>query len=1690
MFTRWLRTALSVTLGALLLVGAQTVPAQAANVTLPLLVNFQPETTTPPSGYTADFGQAYEASRGFGWTDNAGTAFGRVGLGRERNVAGLDKTLATLMHMALPTNSSTQGTRVPGRWRADVANGSYQVTVGAGDPLYNDSRHVINVEGLTAIDFTPTDTQRNLTQTVMVEVADGKIDIDSTGGTNTKIDFVEIRSTTIDVPTVVSVDPRAGATNVSRSDSVTVQLSDGVDATTLSAGIQLTDSNNNVVAGFRNTDAAASNATFVPSSQLAASATYTVRITSSLKTPTGEAYTPFTSTFTTGGSGDATAAVNFDRSVFSSLSGVTAMVLGPNSTLFAATGTGSITKYTLDGEGKPTGTPVVFDGLTFSRTITGLRFDSTGKLWISHGALCESNCPDYTGKISVLASGAALTGSVRDVITGLPRAVKDHMNNGIEFGSDGKLYIAQGSLSGYGAPDQIWGNRSEDLLSASILVADVNGDSRFAGTVNVMTSSPTNYNPDVPNAPVKVFATGIRNPFSITLHSNGNLYSPVNESASGNAPAGPDDQPPGLNDLPSYSDYFTKVVGGAYYGHPNPSRGFFRLNGGNPTSGTDPFQVNEYPVGTQPDAKWRKPDLNLGVHRSANGSVEFKSDVFGSNLKGKMLLTEYSQGKDVIAVSFDSSGNATGKVQVASGFYNPLAIVSDPISGRTYVGEYGRDPDGVNGQIALLSPRGATPPPTDEAVARVDFTADGASPAAGYTADAGQPYSATRKFGWVNSTGVPISLVGQGRDRNVIADERLDSFIHMQKSPVGRWQLDIANGTYEVNVGLGEPSFFDSNNVIRAEGNVIGQFTPTSGERTRIITAQVTVSDGKLSLDADGGNNTKIAFVEVKGEAGPVDPPVDPPPTGTVVEKVDFLASTTPSPVSGYKGDSGQPFSTSAGRGWEDLNGNPITYTSSGRERGVLADKRLDTFMHFVPPSAAPAPRTPGRYQIVVPNGTYDVTVGVGDPSYFDSTHVVRAEESEIVRFVPTTAARTSIVTAKVSVTDGRLTLDSVGGTNVKIGFVDVVTEGGTPPPADDTTAPAVTVTPSGTTNSSGAYVGKATVTIGATDSGSGVDTVSYTLDGAASQAYNAPFDVTAPGSHTVVATATDNAGNASAPVSKTFSVAAAPNAEPSALKVVSPEDVLGLGSRLVFSTVKNVHRPGHSITLQNTGTGALNVSGLTFGGTRGIDFVLCTGQPSTLSIPGGGSAPVCVQYRPKIDATTQGTQVSEGTLTITSNDSTAPTFVVTLGGLNAKNYESLNEPPLDRIAEALGWKISIPVTNKPQVLSVSESSGPIGDEVISAYWKKLDPAKSVNLFPLAHYAGKSTSNSTQFGWHDKGSTTKKYLYAFPGGADGSNDGFGQNQLLLPKTTTGVTTFNPAGSFGLVDGQGNWSDDNLRDGKWHNFRFFPAKTPAGVQIPGAWFVGDDIGQPVKNGAKNWDYQDYAFLLLNAQPDGAQNQPAPGALSANLEFDGTGGGIAGTGFTSVQGPYNAAQVSMAGGKLSVQTNSDTNTVHTNALQIGVNAGTNFRMQSRLVGPFDAINAGAEQQAIYFGPNASNYLKAELEWNASQARQVITIYRQQGTSGQVIASVPAPAGPLSSVDLRMDVTPSSYGGVGAFADIFYAVNGSATFTKVNTNTVTVPDSWITANTAAGIITSHQQGGAQFTAVYENFRITRRY
>ncbi|MGW6788944.1 OmpL47-type beta-barrel domain-containing protein [Streptomyces chartreusis] len=102
-------------------------------------------------------------------------------------------------------------------------------------------------------------------------------------------------------------------------------------------------------------------------------------------------------------------------------------------------------------------------------------------------------------------------------------------------------------------------------------------------------------------------------------------------------------------------------------------------------------------------------------------------------------------------------------------------------------------------------------------------------------------------------------------------------------------------------------------------------------------------------------------------------------------------------------------------------------------------------------------------------------------------------------------------------------------------------------PQSDDTTAPETSATVSGEQNPDGTYVAMATVTVSASDTGTGVNTIEYAMGSGAWQPYTAPVMVHEVGGHTVRYRATDKAGNVAAEKNVQFTVVAAPQPDKTA---------------------------------------------------------------------------------------------------------------------------------------------------------------------------------------------------------------------------------------------------------------------------------------------------------------------------------------------------------------------------------------------------------------------------------------------------------------------------------------------------------------------------------------------------------------
>jgi glucose/arabinose dehydrogenase len=529
-------------------------------------------------------------------------------------------------------------------------------------------------------------------------------------------------------PSVTSSSPANGATNVNPTGFISCALNlpnaTGVDPGTMtSSTVYLYRTFDHAIIPTEvNTDAVGSVIVLQPQSPLDANTNYTFVVTAGVTDNSGAAFTPFQTTFTTGAQ---TAPVNpniaFQKVALQTAvnQSFTCVTLGPDGNLYATNLTGAIFQFPVNADGT-LGNPINLTAADPSRLITGVAFDPSSTaakmtLWISSGSPIETNAPDFSGTISAITiTGSTATPEV-NYVTNLPRSNSNHLNDQPVFGPDGALYWCQGSNTSMGAPDSVWGYRPEHLLNAAILRLNIQLIEQYVATNKVpldvqtdtLPAGQTAYNPYAAGAPLTIYATGIRNAYDLIWDSNGHLYAPTNGSAAGgNIPATPPGVTPAApaeNGLgQAEDDYLYDIVPGGYYGHPDPARGQYIFGGGNPINPApnDAIQA-AYPLGTNPDPNYKGFAYDFGVHYSPDGSIEYTGNAFGGALNGDLLITRYSGGKDVIALTTGSSGQITSAITGITGltgFVDPVDITEDPRTGDLYVADLGTS------TITLLRP--------------------------------------------------------------------------------------------------------------------------------------------------------------------------------------------------------------------------------------------------------------------------------------------------------------------------------------------------------------------------------------------------------------------------------------------------------------------------------------------------------------------------------------------------------------------------------------------------------------------------------------------------------------------------------------------------------------------------------------------------------------------------------------------------------------------------------------------------------------------------------------------------------------------------------------------------------------------------------------------------------------------------
>ncbi len=174
-------------------------------------INFQPNSSTIPSGYLTDFGNIFGNRTGgvsYGWLSSSNFQT------RQRSGSS-DPRLSSLNHLQKNGNSI---------WEIALANGDYSITVTCGDAQYADQINNLNIEGNILSD---PDGQDNFdTYQTTVSVADGRLTVSAApGASNAKICYIDIVPVNDSEPILyaLEVNNGSGSGSYESGTQVTVQ---------------------------------------------------------------------------------------------------------------------------------------------------------------------------------------------------------------------------------------------------------------------------------------------------------------------------------------------------------------------------------------------------------------------------------------------------------------------------------------------------------------------------------------------------------------------------------------------------------------------------------------------------------------------------------------------------------------------------------------------------------------------------------------------------------------------------------------------------------------------------------------------------------------------------------------------------------------------------------------------------------------------------------------------------------------------------------------------------------------------------------------------------------------------------------------------------------------------------------------------------------------------------------------------------------------------------------------------------------------------------------------------------------------------------------------------------------------------------------------------------------------------------
>ncbi len=830
-------------------------------------VNFQPPSTSVPSGYLADNGAAY-GSRGngqsYGWVGGSNTAT-RLRSGSN------DQRLKTLNHLQDEGNKT---------WEIALANGEYDVKLVCGDAQYSDQINNIDLEGNQ---LTDQDGESNFDIfNERVTVADGKLTIKpGTGASNAKVCYIDIAFVENDDP-----DPMMYTLTVSNGigdGTYTAGTSVNITADMAPTG-KVFSSWTGDVAGIANVNSESTTIT-MPSADVTIAATYedisipefalvviggsgdgnytegtSINITAD-EAPSGQVFDQWTGDVSNlADPSSATTTVTMPAANIS-LSATYKNQTPPSGGSdyakinFQPTGASTPSGYLVDNGGAygSRGNGFTYGWLGGDNTATRVRsansdarLNTLNHLAKNGNKTWEIAIPNGEYTLEIACGDAQYSDQINNIsVEGNVLNDPDGEDNFDVFStmvtvSDGKLSISPAS----------------GALNPKICYIDI---ASLGGDV-----TPTTY------------MLTVNNGSGSGEYEEGEVISIVADDA----PIGQEfDQwtgdVSGVQDINNVSTSVTiattdVILSATYKALPPTTYNLTVNNGsgsGNYVEGMVVDVMADAPSSGQEFLMWTGDIIGLTDVNSASTSFTVAtSDASITATYQDIVIPTFTlavnggsgSGDYEAGTSVNISANAAPNGQVFDMWTGDIAALTDPSAASTSL----TMPSSAVSVSATYKDEDVQ---TITPLVNVNFQPLGSSTPSDYVSDAGAAYGNRGNgfsYGWLGGDN------GKTRQRSGSATQKLRTLNHLNNGGNRTWEIGVSNGTYQVTIACGDAQYSDQVNTIDIEGVVL---TDPDGEDNFDVFENilVDVTDGRLTIKpASGASNPKICYIDINSFSG------------------------------------------------------------------------------------------------------------------------------------------------------------------------------------------------------------------------------------------------------------------------------------------------------------------------------------------------------------------------------------------------------------------------------------------------------------------------------------------------------------------------------------------------------------------------------------------------------------------------------------------------------------------------------------------------------------------------------------------------------------------------------------------------------------------------------------------------------